>query len=250
VDAPTTWVLSNHDVTRPVTRYGRDDSSFSFEAKRDGVPPTDLARGTRRARAAALLAMALPGSLYVYQGEELGLPEVTDLPESVLRDPIWERSGHTRRGRDGCRVPLPWSGDLPPYGFGPAGCELSWLPAPATWAALSVAAQTGDPASTLELYRTALRIRRGHPALAGGRAATAGADGMTWLDAEPGVLAFTRATTAGGAGLVCAVNFSGAPVDIGGYGEPLLSSAPLTKRGGKTLLPVDGAAWFAPPQAG
>ncbi|WP_026453436.1 glycoside hydrolase family 13 protein, partial [Saccharomonospora iraqiensis] len=100
VDAPTTWVLSNHDVQRHVTRYGGGEL------------------GLARARAAALLTFALPGSVYVYQGEELGLPEVTDLPDEVLTDPVWERSGHTDRGRDGCRVPLPWSGTAPPFGFG------------------------------------------------------------------------------------------------------------------------------------
>ena len=110
VDAPPTWVLSNHDVTRPVTRYGREDTSFSFDAKREGTP-TDLARGTRRARAAALLAMALPGSMYVYQGEELGLPEVEDIPAELRQDPMWLRSGGVDPGRDGCRVPLPWAGD-------------------------------------------------------------------------------------------------------------------------------------------
>ena len=97
VDAPATWVLSNHDVTRPVTRYGRADTSFAFESKREGTP-TDLARGTRRARAAALLAMALPGSMYVYQGEELGLPEVEDIPSDRRQDPMWLRSGGRRPG--------------------------------------------------------------------------------------------------------------------------------------------------------
>ena len=116
VDAPATWVLSNHDVTRPVTRYGRADTSFSFESKRDGTP-TDLQRGTRRARAAALLAMALPGSLYVYQGEELGLPEVEDIPSERRQDPMWRRSGGVDPGRDGCRDPAALGGDRPPYGF-------------------------------------------------------------------------------------------------------------------------------------
>ena len=109
VGAPNTWVLSNHDVTRHVTRYGGGET------------------GLRRARAAALLMLALPGCAYVYQGDELGLPEVTDLPDDVLADPIWTRSGHTLRGRDGCRVPIPWSGTVPPFGFGTGG---SWLPQP------------------------------------------------------------------------------------------------------------------------
>ena len=97
VDAPATWVISNHDVTRPVTRYGREDTSFAFEAKRDGTP-TDLERGTRRARAAALLSMALPGSMYVYQGEELGLPEVEDIPVERRQDPMWHPLRRRRSG--------------------------------------------------------------------------------------------------------------------------------------------------------
>ncbi|MFD0820002.1 glycoside hydrolase family 13 protein, partial [Micromonospora zhanjiangensis] len=128
VGAPTTWVLSNHDRQRHVTRYG------------DGEV------GLRRARAAALLMFALPGCVYLYQGEELGLPEVLDLPAEVRQDPSFRRTGESR---DGCRVPLPWHGDTPPYGFGPDGSTRSWLPAPTTWGPLSVAAQTGDPASTL-----------------------------------------------------------------------------------------------------
>ena len=159
VDAPTTWVLSNHDVTRPVTRYGRADTAFSFETKREGTP-TDLQRGTRRARAAALLAMALPGSLYVYQGEELGLPEVEDIPSDRRQDPMWLRSGGVDPGRDGCRIPLPWSGDRPPYGFSANGVEQTWLDQPADWAQLTVAAESAESTSTLALYREGLRLRR------------------------------------------------------------------------------------------
>ncbi|MFC0004695.1 glycoside hydrolase family 13 protein [Micromonospora siamensis] len=215
VGAPTTWVLSNHDRQRHVTRYG------------DGEV------GLRRARAAALLMLALPGAAYVYQGEELGLPEVLDLPDELRQDPSFLRTGESR---DGCRVPIPWSGELAPYGFGPEGSELSWLPAPATWRGLSVAAQTGVPGSTLELYRAALRARHEHPALAG----TAG--GVVWLETEPGVLAFSRAD--GPAVLTCVVNLSGAEVTIDGYGQPVVASADLTERGEGHVLPVDAAAWF------
>ncbi|MFG3419647.1 glycoside hydrolase family 13 protein [Micromonospora sp. NPDC048063] len=215
VGAPTTWVLSNHDKQRHVTRYG------------------DGAEGLRRARAATLLMLALPGCAYVYQGEELGLPEVLDLPDELRQDPAFLRTGESR---DGCRVPIPWSGELAPYGFGPEGSELSWLPAPATWRALSVAAQAGVPGSTLELYRTALRIRHAHPALA------ADAGGVTWLETGPGVLAFSRA--AGDTVLTCVVNISGAPALIDGYGEPIAASEALTGQGTGHLLPVDAAAWF------
>ena len=121
VGAPATWVLSNHDVTRVATRYGRADTSFSFVGRRTGVP-TDHSLGRRRARAAALLAMALPGTFYLYQGEELGLPEVEDLPVERIQDPMHFQSGGVDPGRDGCRVPLPWSGTAPPFGFSPARC--------------------------------------------------------------------------------------------------------------------------------
>ncbi|MFI7575094.1 glycoside hydrolase family 13 protein [Micromonospora sp. NPDC049497] len=215
VGAPTTWVLSNHDKQRHVTRYG------------------DGAEGLRRARAASLLMLALPGCAYLYQGEELGLPEVLDLPDEMRQDPQFLRTGESR---DGCRVPIPWSGELSPYGFGPEGSELSWLPAPATWRALSVAAQAGVPGSTLELYRAALHVRRAHPAL------STGASGITWLETEPGVLAFSR--NAGEAVLTCVVNISGAPALIDGYGEPVVASEALTGQGSGHLLPVDAAAWF------
>ncbi|MFY1689827.1 glycoside hydrolase family 13 protein [Plantactinospora sp. WMMB782] len=235
VGAPTTWVLSNHDKQRHVTRYG------------------DGALGLRRARAAALLMLALPGSVYLYQGEELGLPEVLDLPDELRQDPAFRRTGESR---DGCRVPLPWSGDVPPYGFGPAGGAPAWLPAPPTWRALSVAAQTGDPDSTLELYRTALRLRRAHaPA---GAATDPGQ--VTWLESEPGVLAFSRPAAAAPPGegpvdgaraeLVCVVNFGSAPVDAGYYGTPILRSQPSTATGDQAELPTDTAGWFIRPVTG
>jgi alpha-glucosidase len=199
VGAPATWVLSNHDKPRHVTRYG------------------DI----RRARAAILLMLALPGSAYVYQGEELGLPEVLDLPDEVLQDPVWRRSGFTDRGRDGCRVPLPWSGDEPSYGFGPAGC---WLPQPAVWRELSVQAQLADAASMLHLYRAAIALRRGF------------SGGLEWLDGPPDTLVLRRSS-----GLVCAVNFSSAPVALPpGYGDVICSSVPVEDG----LLPPDAAAWL------
>ena len=159
VGAPTTWVLSNHDVTRPVTRYGRADTSFAFESKRAGTP-TDLERGTRRARAAALLTMALPGSMYVYQGEELGLPEVEDIPSDRRQDPMWHRSGGVDPGRDGCRVPLPWAGTEPPFGFSADGAGRPWLDQPDDWGRLTVEAQSVLATSMLALYREGLRLRR------------------------------------------------------------------------------------------
>ncbi|TFV83003.1 glycoside hydrolase family 13 protein [Blastococcus sp. CT_GayMR20] len=225
VGAPATWVLSSHDETRHVTRFGRASTGAAFGGAALPASTTDPVLGLRRARAAALLTLALPGGAYVYQGEELGLPEVEDLPEDALQDPTWERSGHTVRGRDGCRVPLPWDGDRPPFGFTDAGVA-PWLPQPAGWAASTVAAQLGDPGSTLALYRTALSLRRSLPRLADAP--------LTWLDGGPDVLAFDRGTA-----LRCVVNLSAEPVDVTGHGSVLLASGPVPGR-----LPPDTAAWF------
>ncbi|MFJ6217052.1 glycoside hydrolase family 13 protein [Streptomyces sp. NPDC092296] len=225
VGAPATWVLCNHDVTRTVTRYGRADTRFNFADKAFGTP-TDLALGLRRARAGALLSLALPGAVYLYQGEELGLPEVENLPLDRLQDPMHFRSGGTDPGRDGCRVPLPWSGTTQPYGFSPDGVE-PWLPQPDDWAALTVEAQSADPDSILSLYRTALRLRRSEPGL---RSAEFG-----WLPGAPGVLAFHR-----GDGFSCVVNLSDAPVPLPGDATVLLGSAgPLDGE-----LPPDTAVWL------
>jgi alpha-glucosidase len=223
VGAPATWVLSNHDTIRHRTRYGRALQDALAGA---GEVPTDLELGLRRARAAALLELALPGGAYIYQGDELGLPEVEDLPEASLDDPTWERSGHTVRGRDGCRVPIPWSGSEPPYGFG-AGTSQPWLPQPANWAPLTAAAQQSDPDSHLNLYRAALKIRRAEEALGEGR--------LTWDDDAPaGVLSFTRDP-----GFHCVVNLGSSPIDLP-PGEILLASEPLLAG----ELPVDATVWL------
>ncbi|GAA1751354.1 glycoside hydrolase family 13 protein [Streptomonospora arabica] len=218
VGAPTTWVLSNHDVTRHPTRFGAGE------------------RGLRRARAAALLALALPGSAYLYQGEELGLPEVTDLPEDALQDPTWERSGRTERGRDGCRVPLPWEGGEEPYGFGPPGTR-PWLPMPPEWGRYSREAQRGDPDSTLALYTSALGHRR---------ASIDPAAELAWIDAGAGVLAFTR-----GDGFACAVNLGGEPAELPAplpapRTRVLLASGPVREGAQALVLPADTAVWLVP----
>ena len=227
VGAPPTWVLSNHDVVRHVTRYGRADTSFSMDNRRLGEP-SDLELGARRARAVVLVTMALPGAVYIYQGEELGLWEVEDLPAELLQDPIWVRSGYTDRGRDGCRVPIPWSGDEPPFGFSSAGVT-TWLPQPSSWKGLSVEAQAGDPSSMLELYRRALRIRRDEPSL--------GDATLRWLPSADEVVLFAR-----GADFVCMANLSDVPVELPPHRAVLLSSLPLEEG----RLPSDATAWIRP----
>ncbi|MER5714273.1 glycoside hydrolase family 13 protein [Streptomyces sp. NPDC002132] len=226
VGASATWVLSNHDVIRHTSRLmlpaDADDNAWLLSGGR--APRVDEDAGLRRARAATLLMLALPGSSYVYQGEELGLPEVADLPVEVLQDPLWEQSGRVRKGRDGCRVPLPWTTTGPSYGFGAGG---AWLPQPESFARYAVEAQDGVEGSTLELYRTALRLRR--KLLQG--------EELTWEQGSPpGVLAFARTD-----GWRCVVNLSREPVPLP-PGEVLLSSAPLDDGG---ALGPDTTVWLA-----
>ncbi len=222
VGAPTTWVIDNHDTPRSVTRYGA-----MVELAGEYVPGTmntgpegevDIALGLRRSRAMALLLLALPGSAYLYNGQELGLENIDDLPEEVLQDPIWERSGHTNRGRDGCRIPMPWEGAGPPFGFTTGD---PWLPMPPDWAAKTVAAQEQDPHSLLTLYRRAIAARRALPV-----------DGLQWLPSDTGVLHLRRGS------IEVVVNLSGDPVPIPS-GRLVLSSEPVVK----CLLPDDAAAW-------
>jgi alpha-glucosidase len=229
VGAPATWVLSNHDVTRHVTRYGRRDTTFDFGDRQHGAE-FDLELGTRRARAAVLLTMSLPGAVYVYQGEELGLWEVEDLADELRQDPMFARSNHVDPGRDGCRIPLPWSGGETPFGFSPAaGTGAPWLPQPPEWSRYTVEAEDGDRGSMLCLYRAVLQLRRGEPALASDRTQ------LHWLDSPPGVLAFGR-----GPDFACLVNLSGQPVPIPARAAVLLASGPTDGR----WLATDTAAWL------
>jgi alpha-glucosidase len=237
--APATWVLSNHDVDRPVSRYGRADTQFDLLRRRYlhgfGV---DLALGTRRARAAALLTLALPGSVYIYQGEELGLWEVQDIPDELRQDPIWHRTEGEDPGRDGCRVPLPWSGTEPPFGFSPAGSPGEpWLPQPKEWRDYTVAVQSGTGDSMLALYREGLRTRSHEGAFRMGSA-------LDWVKAEGGVIAFDRGADQAGADhgrpVRCVANLSGQSVGLPPHAEILLASGPLAD--GK--LPPDTTAWL------
>lgn len=224
-NAPCTWVLSSHDVPRHLTRFGREVQATVVMGV-DPSGPSDYALGDRRARAAALLMLGLPGSAYLYQGEELGLPNVDDLPDNVLQDPIYSRSGGRNRGRDGCRVPLPWGGTEPPFEFSPRSGQ-PWLPQPASWVDFTRERQEGDPASMLQLYRAALRLRRELAGLQTER--------MRWQDSLPNVLIFDR-----GADVRVIVNLSGLPIDVSGHGEVVLASLPVVRG----LLPSDAAAWL------
>jgi alpha-glucosidase len=199
--ATPTWTLSNHDVEREVTRYG------------GGAP------GLARARAMALVMLALPGAVFIYNGEELGLPNV-DLPDDVLQDPVWERSGHTERGRDGCRVPMPWSGTAPPFGF--SSTPDTWLPMPDDWATLTVERQLADPSSTLAFYRRAVQLRSTRDEFDG--------SGIAWLNDQ----VFRRP-----GGLRCAFNTGPTPLALP-PGEVLLASGPLVD----AMLPPDTAVWL------
>jgi alpha-glucosidase len=202
VTAPCTWVLANHDIDRIATRYGGGDL------------------GVRRARAAALVQLSQPGAAGLYNGDEQGLQNV-ELPTDALDDPQWEHSGHTQRGRDGERVPLPWSGTAPPYGFTTAA--RTWLPMPEDWAPVTVAAQAVDPASTLSLYKTTLRLRRTLPELQT-------AD-IELLDAPLDCLVYRRG------GLTVWLNAGGDPVPMPA-GELVHASGPVGAE-----LPPDTTVW-------
>lgn len=208
MDAPASWVMSSHDEVRHLTRLGGGDV------------------GVRRARAAILLMLGLPGGVYLYQGEELGLPEIEDLPGHVRRDPVFAQSGGEVRGRDGCRVPLPWEGAHPPFGFAPDDVE-TWLPQPADWSLLTADTQSRQPGSMLSHYRDAIALRR---ELAG-----VVSEDLEWLPSPEKVLAFAR-----GAEFRCVVNLSEEPYPLDA--EPLIASCELLPG---HLLPPDGAAWLS-----
>ncbi|MGP3533471.1 glycoside hydrolase family 13 protein [Microbacterium sp. RD1] len=225
VGAPTTWVLSNHDVVRHATRLSMTvevPQGYGVGPQTPGKP--DYATGVRRARAATSLMLALPGSAYIYQGEELGLPEATELPDDARQDPTWFRTHGERYGRDGCRVPIPWRADAPAFGFSETGA--SWLPQPDQWAALARDVQTNDPDSTLSLYRSLLAERR---------ARGLGAGGLEWLEGYPdGVVAFRNGD------LTVVANVTGGTVPLPA-GSVVVASSPLTDDG----IPADTTVWVA-----
>nr|WP_282945703.1 glycoside hydrolase family 13 protein [Cellulomonas endometrii] len=230
VGAPTTWVLSNHDVVRHASRLGLADPSSRPNgiAAEDEQPDEEL--GLRRARAATLLLLGLPGSAYLYQGEELGLPEHTALPAEVREDPAFFRTNGVERGRDGCRVPLPWQADAPGFGYSPTGD--TWLPQPASWAAYAADAQDGVPGSTLELYRAALRLRRSE---------RLGTGGAAW---EPAYADAPEVIAVRNGSVLVVANLGSAPVALPAGAEVLLASGLPGDAEVGAELPGDTTAWL------
>ncbi|MDG4820400.1 glycoside hydrolase family 13 protein [Asanoa sp. WMMD1127] len=222
VGAPTTWVLSNHDVIRHASRLGLPVGTPRPNGIGAGDPQPDAGLGLRRARAATLLMLALPGSAYLYQGEELGLPEHTTLPDESRQDPTWFRTNGASVGRDGCRVPIPWEADAPSYGFGPS--DRSWLPQPPVFAELALDRQVGVPGSTYELYVAALRLRR-ETGLGHGE--------LSWVDVPGEVVAFRTAD------LLVLTNFGATPAQLPEGAEVVLASGPVAGR----EVPTDVTVW-------
>jgi len=224
VGAPTTWVLSNHDVVRHVSRLGLNSDGPRPNGIRAQDPQPDYALGLRRAKAATLLMLGLPGSAYLYQGEELGLPDHTSLDDDLRQDPTWWRSGYTEAGRDGCRIPLPWESDAPGLGFGPSA--KTWLPQPDSYVELARDRQAGVEGSTLGMYQAALALRR---------AFALGAGSLEWgVDRGAHVVAFTNGE------VTVMTNIGAEPVPLPA-GEVLMTSDELTADG---LLPPDVTAWL------
>ena len=225
VGAPTTWVLSNHDVIRHASRMGLTGAAVRPNGIGKNDPQPDAELGLRRARAASLQMLGLPGSAYLYQGEELGLPEHTDLDDDLRQDPAWWRSGYTEAGRDGCRVPLPWESDKPGFGFSPTG--KTWLPQPDSYKECAADVQRATEGSTFSMYRDALAVRKSHDL---------GLGSLGWVEEFAGsatVLAFVNND------VLVLTNFGETPVALPADAQVLISSGPLTDGG----VPQDTTVW-------
>jgi alpha-glucosidase len=232
VGAPTTWVLSNHDVVRHASRLGLPEIHGRINGIRAEDPQPDAELGLRRARAATTMMLGLPGAAYLYQGEELGLPDATKLPAEVRQDPAFLRTNGAETGRDGCRIPFPWSGSGPSLGFGPT--EATWLPQPAVYRDLAVDRQEGVPGSTLELYRRLLELRRGY---------ALGSGALQWLEAfadAPHVVAY-RSKGSDREDVSVLVNLGAAPVALPAGARVLVASGELAADGS---VPTETAVWF------
>ena len=234
VGAPASWVFNNHDVVRSVDRFalGLTAGRGGTTLIRQGDPEKlDIALGRKRAQAAALLMLALPGGAYIYQGEELSLPEVRGIPEASLQDPNWRQSGFTDVGRDGCRVPLPWQKSAEgAHGFSSNQSLLptqSWLPEPEWWGEYAADKQNAESDSSLNMYRRALNIRHAHSGLGDGE--------INWLQSDDQMLMFER-----GDGFVCVVNFDSHHLELPGDTSILLSSSSFSGRG----VPIDTTVWL------
>jgi alpha-glucosidase len=233
------WTMNNHDVQRSVTRFGRADATTHGEhihgALDVSFAPVDEAVGTRRARAAAVLELALPGCAYLYAGEELGLPEWLDLPDDTREDPLFLATGGAQLGRDGCRVPLPWSSDAATaFGFSPVDRRAApWLPQPEWWWRLAVDAQRADPTSTLALYREAIAVRRTLPDLRGPAF-------TPLLEGDPDLVAFARG------GVTVVMNLSSErrelPATLVAGRRIAVTSDP--DHTDPSVLPADAAVWL------
>ncbi|NTW40115.1 MAG: glycoside hydrolase family 13 protein [Cellulomonadaceae bacterium] len=231
VGAPTTWVLSNHDVVRHTSRLGLPPGARPHGIGASDVQP-DEELGLRRGRAATLLMLALPGSAYLYQGEELGLPEHTTLDDAERQDPAWWRSGHTERGRDGCRIPLPWEADEPAFGFSPTGA--TWLSQPSSFARYAADVQRRTPGSTLELYRAALRLRREF---------NLGTGSLAWVDGLPNA-ASASALIFVNRELLVVTNVGGSVLRLPADLDVLLVSHEVpVADDGAVLVPPDTTVW-------
>ena len=224
VGAPSTWVLSNHDVVRHASRLALTADNPQGEGIGPASPgKPDPVVGLARGRAATTLMLSLPGSAYLYQGEELGLPEAMEIPDAFRQDPTWFRTDGERYGRDGCRVPIPWTADGPAYGFNDTGA--SWLPQPAEWARFARDVEERDATSTLQLYKTLIRLRREHGL---------GAGSLVWEDAGTHAVAFRRGD------IHVVANLGEEPLPLEGDVTFLVQSTPFEG----TALPPDTAAWY------
>jgi alpha-glucosidase len=182
--------------------------------------------------------LGLPGGAYLYQGEELGLGDHTELPHEYRQDPTYARTDGERLGRDGCRVPLPWNDSTRSLGFSDA--DTGWLPQPEGWESLTRQAQESDPGSTLNLYRQALELRRTHDL---------GLGNLNWLEDTSGgqLLGF------GNSGVLVLLNLGSTPVDVPA-GEVLLASSAAAlgeapAGTGSLVLNPDAALWLRPRSA-
>ncbi len=233
------WTLNNHDTQRTPTRYGRADIADRTELFPGAIVNADVAidnaLGSQRARAAALLELALPGSVYLYAGEELGLPEVLDMADAARQDPVFHNTGGTTIGRDGCRIPLPWTvAEEGSHGFSSVGSAASWLPQPAGWGALAVEAQAVDAASFLAMYRVAGVYRKSSESLR--------SNAFEWVDAGLGdVLAFARGD------VLVVMNVSRQDVELPStvVGSRSIVASSVTGHVDRSVLPADSTLWLA-----